>query len=347
MKKASFNYSLDQPFDAIDDQLINTANIKTILLIFLSLFGILGNLIISIIFLRKRYRRDSSYIYMICLAVNDNLFLLIHLSEDFFQSFELFVDETINLVPILNIVNKSDLACRLVNYFRNVFRFNSSYLIVALIAQRFAVINKPFPAQAQKKTAFNIVLLIVFISLISNIWVLFLFQLYLDELNGDFCDIKNNLEVEYFQGNIVFISLSMLIPIAISLTLNSIIVYKKIENNRKKKKKFIPNLSSINENLTLKLSIVVKKYAVKAVTNRKISEGLSQFILLQSSLFILINIPYSIAWYIYFLKMESSLNKTKLFDVIQILEIIYVINFGLKFYLYSLFSCFRKFLKKY
>jgi hypothetical protein len=44
-------------------------------------FGLFGNFFIVIMFAQKRFRINSSNVYLLCLAMNDSLFLIIHLFE--------------------------------------------------------------------------------------------------------------------------------------------------------------------------------------------------------------------------------------------------------------------------
>ena len=45
------------------------------------IFGLLSNMLAVIVFAKKRFRTNSIHVYVLCSAVNDNLFLIIHLLE--------------------------------------------------------------------------------------------------------------------------------------------------------------------------------------------------------------------------------------------------------------------------
>lgn len=105
-------------------------------------FGLIGNALITFVFGQKRFRSNSSNVYLLSLAVNDSLFLIVHFIEDTVKNYERvfvqdgfrnnstnFTSQFDSLVIALNITDNFDMACRLVNYFRYVLRFISSYVV--------------------------------------------------------------------------------------------------------------------------------------------------------------------------------------------------------------------------
>ena len=54
----------------------------------LILFGLIGNSLIIFVFSQKRFRTNSSNVYLFCLAINDSLFLLIHFIEDTVKNYQ-------------------------------------------------------------------------------------------------------------------------------------------------------------------------------------------------------------------------------------------------------------------
>ena len=78
------------------------------------LIGLLGNLLTITIFIQKRFRTNSSHVFLLWLAVNDSLYLMIHLFEDILQKYEdIYLPN--RFISMLNVVHKSDLDCRFVH----------------------------------------------------------------------------------------------------------------------------------------------------------------------------------------------------------------------------------------
>jgi hypothetical protein len=94
-------------------------------------FGLVGNVLIFLVFCQKRFRKNSSNIFLLCLALNDSLFLIIHFFENTIRSVHYVYilgdsspqngSKTFNsFIQIINIMDKSDLSCRFFNYLRQV-----------------------------------------------------------------------------------------------------------------------------------------------------------------------------------------------------------------------------------
>ena len=62
------------------------ASIYIIMLIIL--IGLVGNGLIVLVFGQKKFRVNSSNVYLFCLAINDSLYLLVHFSEDTLKAFK-------------------------------------------------------------------------------------------------------------------------------------------------------------------------------------------------------------------------------------------------------------------
>ena len=121
------------------------------------LIGLLGNLLTITIFIQSKFRTNSSHVFLLWLAVNDSVYLIIHLLEDTLQKHADFNMASDGLMSVLNIVHKNDLACRLVHYLRNVLRIVSAYVIVAYTIQRLFIISRPFSTIYKlKKSAWKV-----------------------------------------------------------------------------------------------------------------------------------------------------------------------------------------------
>lgn len=336
--------------DIFESFLTKTRLVNLYCSIFFTLIGLIGHCLTIFVFAQKRFRQNSSNVYLLCLAIIDALYLIVHF---FKESITMYTDN------YLNIIDKYDFACRLINYLRYVLRLISAYIIVSITIQRLSLVYSPFSSRLKtKKSAWLAVFVIVLISLLINLWVLFIVELKTDH-NKKYCDIKPGFDILYYYITIVYISIKMLIPIVLILISNSIIIinimrlgsnkYKLRENHSFKKKKFY---SRIKPGLKIKpfyltLNQVINRVTIKA-NNSKI---LTKLIILISFSYVLLNFPYFIIWTVYYYN-ESVFNSrtTNLnshwFVALKLAEIFYLLNYAINFYIYCASgSVFRKQLK--
>ncbi len=145
--------------------------------------------------------------------VIDAGFLITHFFEDTLKTYRLIYEVHSTFYDTINIVDKYDIACRLVNYFRlgsfqfkiyhililicllykprYVLRFVSSYTIVAFSIQRWSLVYRPFSRKFKtKKSAWTTFTITGLVSLILNSWALFLFGLRKENEDNIFCDVN-------------------------------------------------------------------------------------------------------------------------------------------------------------
>jgi hypothetical protein len=58
--------------------LTEAKKINTIITICITIIGLIGNCLTGIIYGQKKNRKNSSNIFLLCLAINDTLFLVVH-----------------------------------------------------------------------------------------------------------------------------------------------------------------------------------------------------------------------------------------------------------------------------
>ena len=153
------------------------------------LIGLVGNFFTIFIFSQKRFRTNSNNIFLLCLSINDSFFLIIHLFEDTFRTYtEMYIHEEKatdfkgkflldTIVNFVNITDKSNVTCMLINYLRYVLRFISAYILVIFTMVRLSVVEAPLKNHHSKKLAWTAVLIILLIALFINIWVLIAFEI--------------------------------------------------------------------------------------------------------------------------------------------------------------------------
>jgi hypothetical protein len=229
--------------------------------------GLIGNGLAVMVFAQKRFRLHSSSIYLLGLAISDGLFLLMHLFEDTLRA---FIDANLNgdeyqiinqeclkyvenqnnekiqnsFLRMVNITDRFESACRLINYFRYFLRFISAYIIVAFTIQRAIAIYSPLLINSieSNKNAWFVVTVLSLTGFFSNIWVPFFFGLREEEKKKDqgnftieYCDVQNTFSGAYFTTTIIYISLIMLVPILIIFFCNALIIIQILRARKNRK----------------------------------------------------------------------------------------------------------------
>lgn len=250
--------------------------------------GLIGNSIIIFVFMQSRFRTNSSNIFLLCLAIADSLYLILHFFEDTVRNYN-DIYSTNNrptsrfsfLMKFLNITNKTEFLCRSINYFRYCLRFVSAYIVVAITFQRLSLIYAPMSYKLRsKKTAWYIVLTIVIISLLINIWVSLLFTIQKNEDNKTYCDVLKAWHKEYFFITSIYITLVIVVPILTILISNSFIIYKTTKEEAKRKKLQQKRSKDVNSYNSVQLrdryksvlDVRIKRYYcnIESATNSKL-----------------------------------------------------------------------------
>lgn len=128
------NRSIDEQCQKSFSLVENSRKINIFLTMLILAFGLVGNVLIFLVFCQKRFRKNSSNVFLLCLALNDSLFLVIHFFENTIRSIHyvyLIGDQNhgeihkrfSQLIQLLNITDNFDLGCRFINYLRQVISF--------------------------------------------------------------------------------------------------------------------------------------------------------------------------------------------------------------------------------
>lgn len=340
------------------------------------IFGLIGNYLIIYVFIKKKNRKNSSHIFLLCLAINDCLFLKIHFFENVLRTFQSLFLSDIGFkyhtslsslsffIKLINITDKFDIGCRLINYFRYVLRFISAFIIVAFTIQRLIIVSTPFGTRFKSKLcAWNTVLFTVVTSLLINSWVPFLFEIYYDEV-AQYCDIKQSWKTRYLEITVSYVILTMLIPISVIFIANFMTIVKTIKSDTHRSKNLNahrsskPNIPSdmktnLNSSKKNELKFFMKSNNMKSfysnnkpkdskgeirVNNSKKITRMLMFISLSYAIF---NMPYLVIWLIYYAKMNAnplldSNVKNYLFSFTRISETLQILNYSLHFYIYCI-----------
>jgi hypothetical protein len=354
--------------------------VNSILTIIIIVFGLIGHSLTIFVYSQNRFRRNSSNIYFLCLALNDSAYLIIHPFKDTIRSF-IKDDKFQNFIQMLNLIDRFEMTCRLINYLRNVLRFTSAYIVVVFTLQRLFIVYSPMSNKFKsKKSAWKTVALIYFISLLSNSYTLFIFDLQIKTNNKTSCRINPSMDNDYFHLTIVFNCIIMLIPIIIIFTSNSFLISnickntnnnlsnKMILSNNKNKTSTRINKKSLittttttttknNEQIIkpyfLTINQIINRITQKANNTRK----LTKMLILISFSYAFLNLPYFLAWSLFYdndrddeykkyVKIEKLIQYNYSNSAVKICELFSVLNYGIYFYIYFLSgSMFRNQLK--
>lgn len=292
-----------------------TRKINLISTFILVIIGLIGHFIVIFVFGQKRFRTNSSNVFLLCMAINDACFLIVHFFEHSVRNYKdiyLYDSTKLSLFDIfiihINITDRFESFCRLISYLRYALRFISSYLLVAFTIQRLTLVYSPLNGSISKSLAWQIVLLITIASFLLNIWPLFLFEI---QHNEKLCDIKTDWSNEYFQVTSLYILFTIFIPIFIILLSNIVIItnlfHAETNHHSLKQTKLVRSKgTSTNNNLPvpltertmrtkmkphyLSISQLANKPKVKSIKNS------TRILLLISFIFIILNFPYLITW---------------------------------------------------
>lgn len=351
-----FKFELDTDFKKYVNALENTRKINLYSAISLIVIGLIGHFLTIFVLAQKRFRRNSSSVYLLCLAVIDALFLIIHFFEDTLKTYiELYVPETNELIESINLIDKNNLSCRLINYIQYTLAFISTYTIVAFTIQRVFLVYSPFSNSFKStNSAWLTFALITLVSLFVNLWVIFLFEI--DTIQANHCDIKKEYVEYYFQISILYNCIKMLMPIIIIFICNLIIVSnlvkpetrcEYIRKNRRCGTRTVSQMFYLQAKAPTRkmkphyvnMNQLINRVAVKANNSKK----LTKLLVLISCSYAFLNLPYLINWYMYYYvdvlnqsnQHENMIKKDNYFyAALKITELFYLLNFSMNFYIY-------------
>lgn len=322
------------------------------------LVGLIGNGLTIIVFSQNKFRTNSSNAYLLCLALNDSLFLVVHFFEDTIRTYKiLFIDPQklstsdsfAYFIITIMVIDKFDIICRCMSFMRNFLRFISAYIIVAFTVQRVLIISLPLSKKFKtKKSAWLTVNLILLVSFISNSWTPFFFELR-ENNHKKYCDVKISLSSSYKQLTLFYISTTMFIPILIIFISNLIII---TYINRVDLKKTKQSLNGAASQGSKKVTFQDEEHSnttiyflehdkIKRISNlENDSRKITKILLLISFSYAFLNLPYLITWIMYFNSVAFSATHfdpvmmNYLFSLLQIFEVVQLLNYCLTFYIY-------------
>lgn len=210
---------------------------NVILMTVIGLMGIYGNTMSILIFSSKTYNKNSIKslrIYLILLSTSDLCVIFFHYIDFTFRS---WINLTGSYTSKFNFVDKILIFCKLIPYFRNVFRTISVYTLVLMTLQRLILLH--FSSLRLKWSSIrfnkNIIIGLIVISLIINISTLVINDLIEHPFNQElFCSIKKDYYDLQFKIDILFGLLTILLPCVFILFL-CIFLFLNVKKNMAKK----------------------------------------------------------------------------------------------------------------
>jgi hypothetical protein len=274
-----------------------------------------------------------------------------------------------SLLRLINITDRFDFTCSLVNYFRYFLRFLSAYIIVVFTIQRAIAIYFPLFQRSKLESglfAWVTVILITSIGAVSNIWVPFLFkprELFLDKtFSIKYCDVQKEFKSSYFIITISYIVITMLIPILIIFVCNFLIIFTLIRAKKQRqsmlnggsieieikstkveadKPTLIEETSLLNVNKPVqsaKNGSMKKSVKGKRTNTGDDSNKITKMLILMSFSYAILNLPYFISWCLFFYNIAFGrvglIGSNYLFSALNICEIFYISNYGIHFFIY-------------
>lgn len=316
--------------------------------------GLIGNFIILIVLnceLKQRQHSNkrrgqfipSSILYVISLAVSDSLFLLTHLIEDILPNMggDIF---------ILQSVNKSNLFCKFIIYFRNSSRITSSYLIAFYACERFMVLNFPIKRAMFQNKRF-VIKIIIFLTVISHIVTLYSFFIngvrlvegHETSTQKYECDVLEKYKNIYHFIIFIYTFIGLIVPIFFVVFFNlfiaKVLISRKMQNQDKKNKDPV-------ENKTIKFlpqpnrAIRINGISIESKKKSNIySDRATLVLVLFSICFVVLNFPYILTWSIFFVPFKQGLLKEEdiyfRYSFVLLTETFHLTNFSINIFLYS------------
>jgi len=236
--------------------------------------------------------------------------------------------------------------------------FNQTKVIVFTI-QRLFIVCRPLNRRFRsKKSAWNFLIFISLIALFVNSWTIFVFETQTQAAEDKMvCDVNKSLADFYFKAIFFYIFLVVLMPIVIVIISNFLIILRSKKNDlnrellnaytnnnledlptnkqisRQSKSQHKINRQSksqqqINRQSNAQQQINRQSNAQQQIS-RNFNQKISKTLFLISSVYVILNLPYLITWFVYYNQIVLKSNtkravKNYAFSAVQIAEILSV-----------------------
>lgn len=227
--------------------------INAILMTLIAVVGLYGNTMSILIFSSKSYNKNSIKslrLYLITLSVSDLCVIVFHYVDFTFRQ---WVNLSGSYDSKFNFVDKFLILCKLVPYFRNVFRTISVYTLTLMTLQRLILLHFSSLRLKWSSTKFNQkILLGLFITamLFNSISLLINDQVKQPFTGELYCSVRDEYVDLQFKIDILFVIITILFPSIFILFLSVVLflnVKKTSRTSRVAKRSIQANSSLLNQ----------------------------------------------------------------------------------------------------
>jgi len=214
--------------------------------------------------------------------------------------------------------------------------FNQTKVIVFTIQRLFIVCHPLNRRFRSKKSAWNFLIFISLIALFVNSWTIFVFETQTQAAEDKMvCDVNKSLADFYFKAIFVYIFLVVLMPIVIVIISNFLIILRSKKNdlNRELLNAYTNNnLEESNKQINRQSKSqhqINRQSNAQQQISRNFNQKISKTLFLISSVYVILNLPYLITWFVYYNQIVLKSNteravKNYAFSAVQIAEILSV-----------------------
>lgn len=292
---------------------------------FFVIIGLVGNALSVMVFSSKEMRTVSSNFYLLTLAISDSLYLVsIFMTKILTNLRCLYFPES-----VMDIFNRSDFLCKLLQYFLDLFSDYSTCLILAFTVERYIAVYMPlkFKELCTVKRA-RIACSLIFI--VTAVLIAPYHFLFIDRVYGlDVCAVTPEDEAMFTILYVVEILFFRIGPVFLIAGLNVFIIVRVSKLTRERKRMKEQGKSS----QTAAVSALNKKRARKEDKSMQ----LTIMLILVSTSYILVYLPVLCHYVIW--RLARSLI-TVPHDALQIAQvytsILYIFGFSINFFLYTM-----------
>ena len=290
--------------------------------------GVIGNVISLSVFLSKTMRKQPACYYLMALSATDLVVLIVYVSVEWLDRGLPEITGNNDASPI-----RYDGACHVFLYLSYVSRFLSAWLIVVFTVERYIGVCKPLKRREMCTRSFarRMIFILILVSLLLCIYKPLLSGVSRFGGSKFICGSKNQHRYASFILDAIFAVATTFVPFVVISSLNFIIIRRLFLRNRTQR---LSNTASREQVIRIEFTLIL---------------------LVISSCFIAVTIPYFVTWTCQFLKSKCvTLDhiyspywySDYLSGVRNITKTIYFLNYSMNFFLYSLTGAsFRRELK--
>ncbi|VIO92218.1 Uncharacterized protein BM_BM6455 [Brugia malayi] len=175
--------------------------------------SVIGNAVVVAVILQQHSMRSVTNIYLLNLAISDLMLSVICMPPTLISS-------------VIYCWIFGDLLCKLFAYLQPVVVTASAYTLAVIAFERYYAICKPLHSRIwhTRSHAYTMITLVWLISILANLFMLFMFELQTYNVNGLTCAPKHR-PILHFGYQIYMTSVLLLIPLCIMIVLYGSVIH--------------------------------------------------------------------------------------------------------------------------